>query len=255
MRKNAFTLVELLVVITIITILAGLLLPALGKARDAARNITCVSNMKQLGVAQMEYGGDYANYMPASHNIDPTEWDSQDVNGYWEYRWETTVGHYMGGWSKRSNESQLAMQVYHCPLHSWATRFSKADYGFYNVFYNEWRVDNHGSPGDHAYYVSYGMHNGTSNAKNGKWVRVSDYQRKKKNPGPRFVFVETFGWYPWRINPDWWVMTAFRHFSNHYKNPSQADAESNEGRTNATFIDGHVGPIRTYEYAFEYQTN
>ncbi len=63
-RGYAFTLVELLVVITIISILAGLLLPALSRARDLARGVACVSNLRQLYAGFVMYGDDYGDWLP-----------------------------------------------------------------------------------------------------------------------------------------------------------------------------------------------
>ncbi len=65
MRKG-FTLIELLVVIAIIAILAAILFPVFAKAREKARQTSCLSNMKQIGLASMMYAQDYDERLPGS---------------------------------------------------------------------------------------------------------------------------------------------------------------------------------------------
>jgi prepilin-type N-terminal cleavage/methylation domain-containing protein/prepilin-type processing-associated H-X9-DG protein len=68
--RRAFTIIELLVVIAIIAVLASLLLPALGKAREAARQTFCINNLKQIGLGLEFYGNAHDGYFPIVHGDD-----------------------------------------------------------------------------------------------------------------------------------------------------------------------------------------
>jgi len=95
MKRHGFTLIELLVVIAIIAILAAILFPVFAKVREKARQISCASNQKQLGLAFLQYAQDNDEAVPA----DPDNWGTP-----------------MGiGWGQAIYPYAKSTAIYRCP--------------------------------------------------------------------------------------------------------------------------------------------
>jgi prepilin-type N-terminal cleavage/methylation domain-containing protein/prepilin-type processing-associated H-X9-DG protein len=113
-RRSGFTLIELLVVIAIIAILAAILFPVFGRARENARRASCTSNLRQMGLAVLQYVQDYDEYYPA--NFDLVTWNECQAlpGGCW---YPATNG----GWGGMSMMPQMlfpyhkSIQVFTCP--------------------------------------------------------------------------------------------------------------------------------------------
>lgn len=105
-RSRAFTLVELLVVISIVALLIAILLASLARARRASQQVACMSNMRQIQAAMQMYRQDNRDFIPYAYNVNPA--DPSDLNyggtNYW------------CGWVVRLLEKKyLSLGVLRCP--------------------------------------------------------------------------------------------------------------------------------------------
>jgi prepilin-type N-terminal cleavage/methylation domain-containing protein len=217
---NIFTLIELLVVIAVIAILASMLLPALGKAKEAAQKISCMSNMKQVGSGMMQYTNDYGGNLPVHvYTNKAGDFSVRLLAGYPNYTtanvytWLDAVAEYSG------------KEVLDCPKAQKQTDWRRRD-KFAGL--DKWN-----------WTYAYRLYD----PDNTKKYNINLQVYKIKNPSSAYLMVHSYGngTCPVLYKPDfsWWqgyVLTGAGATNSNYITTMKPHV----GGQNIIFADGHA---------------
>jgi prepilin-type N-terminal cleavage/methylation domain-containing protein/prepilin-type processing-associated H-X9-DG protein len=237
---KGFTLIELLVVIAIIAILAAILFPVFARAREKARQTSCVSNLKQIALAELMYCQDYDDHLSPGWAWIPASWDAPPeglwYTGFW--MWNNFLNPYVRMGKAGANGKMEGHGVWVCPSGKSGSQAHARHYGYNQNILGYSNMDEATYPGNAGV--------------------ASKTLAAIASPAQCFMFMDAGCYamsYSWVTNPSaaiWYMPGTAQPGAARWAaagdNGDWMDMDWREGRhngfCNVAFVDGHVKAVK-----------